>query len=97
MNAINPANKTVNDIRYLEPLPPKKNIVLSLSQRGINPQEIWFQPSGATPHTTSLVLNRLHHTLTENVSHLDSPNLGHLCFFLWRHLSRIEKFYSERN
>lgn len=82
---LTPPIKQLTIFVTLTPPQKKKNIVLSLTQRGINPQEIWFQPSGATPHTTSLVLNRLHHTLTENVLHLDSPNLGHLCFFLWRH------------
>lgn len=45
----NGETQTVNSIRYLKIL--NRKCLLSLTRRGINPNEIWIQQDGTTLHT----------------------------------------------
>lgn len=69
----NGGTQTVNSIRYLKIL--NKECLLSLTTTRINPNEIWFQQDGTTPHTTRQVTDWLHQTLDENFISFKTANV----------------------
>lgn len=69
----NGETQTVNSIRYLKIL--NRKCLLSLTRRGINPNEIWIQQDGTTLHTIWQVTDRLHQTLDGNFISFKTANV----------------------
>ena len=65
----------INIVRYLNILERKFN--QALRRRGIDTRQMWFQQDGATPHTTTSVVDWLQKTFRTNTR--QSP----LEFYLW--------------
>jgi len=81
--------ETINSERYLCIL--KKKFVPALRRKGFSLDHIWFQQDGATPHTSSAVLDWIKDTFEDRVISLKtqyawpphSPDLSPLDFYLW--------------
>ena len=81
--------ETINSERYLCIL--NKKFVPALRTKGLSVDHIWFQQDGATPHTSSAVLDWINETFEDRVVslkaqyawHLHSPDLSPLDFYLW--------------
>jgi len=81
--------ETINSERY--PCILNKKFVPALRTRGFSVNHIWFQQDGATPHTSSAVLDWIKETFKDRVDSLKtqyawpphSPDLSPLDFYLW--------------